>query len=159
MAEMTSAAERALDAQIKAAFGDVPAPPQEDVLHALYASSEDAVDMLVDFRGRHWTELPVVDLFRHRQMIFSLSGIGFRAYLPAYLIASLGDDPRYSSEIREFMMFGFMADPDSELEVAAMRDRLSLLDERQRAAVASVLHYLAARWQMAEAEEILHNWK
>jgi hypothetical protein len=45
-----------------------------------------------------------------------------------------------------------------EHRAAEVRERLSLLDTEQRAAVASLLHYLQTRWEMAEATEILREW-
>jgi hypothetical protein len=39
------------------------------------------------------------------------------------------------------------------------RERWSLLDAGQRAAVASILRYLEARWSMADAAEVLRDWE
>jgi hypothetical protein len=152
-------AEEALRAQIADAFGEVSAAPAEELLSSAYASTDDAYEMMEAFRDQHWTEIPIADLFRHREMLIALSGIGFRAYLPAYLTACLTDSERYGADLRGYMLFGLRPLSESELHVTTSRERLSLLDKAQRAAVASVLRYLESRWKMKEAGEILHAWE
>ena len=44
-----------------------------------------------------------------------------------------------------------------EHRAAEVRERLSLLDASQRAAVASVLRYLETTWQSEEATELLRE--
>jgi hypothetical protein len=158
MGEPTDATEQTLRAQIEAAFARAPAPEPDEMLLDAYAGSDDAQEMADAFRGKHWTELPLAELFRHREMVIALGAAAYRAYLPAYLTASLTDHAHYGPDIREYLLFWLRPLSDDTLDVTTTRERLSLLDEGQRSAVASVLAHLATRWEMEEAGEILRSW-
>jgi hypothetical protein len=151
-------AERAIRAEIVAAFGHVPAARADEMLLDEYARNDDAQELAAAFGGRHWTELSIEELFWHRESVVALGGIGYRAYLPAYLAASLTDDRRHTPDIQEYMLFGLHPLSDSDFDVTTTRKRLSLLDEAQRRAVASVLSYLEDRWH-TEPGEIVRDWK
>ncbi len=159
MAEPTDATERTLRAQIEAAFAAVPAPKPDQMLLDAYAASDDAQEMADAFRGKHWSELTLAELFRHREMVIALGAAAYRAYLPAYLTASLTDHAHYGPDIREYLVFGFRPLSDDDLDVTTTRERLSLLDEAQRSAVARVLAHLTTRWGMEEAGDILRSWR
>src|SRR5690606_17333115 len=79
--EIMTPTKEALEATIEAAFGDVPPPPADQLVQPAYASSEDAYEMRTAFAGKRWTELPIRELFRHREMVVALSGAGYRAYV------------------------------------------------------------------------------
>ncbi len=157
---MRNETEAALRAQILDAYGDVAAPPPEDMLQQVYRDSEDAYEMMAAFRGKHWTELPISVLSHHREIIIALTGVGYRAYLPAYLTACLANDETYGADVRGYMLYGLRPLSTSEVHVATGRERLSLLDVKQRAAIAAVLRYLEETWQMKEAGDVLRagNW-
>lgn len=155
---MTATVE-ALLAQIEAAFGQVEPPAAEEMFLPLYAGSDDMYEMMMAFSGKHWTQVPIHDLFLHRGSLIGLSGIGYRAYLPAYLAASLSRDERYAPDIRGFMLFGLRPLSDDEEHVTTARERLSRLDPAQRAVIASVLRYLETEWWMEEAGEIARDFE
>lgn len=155
---MMNPTEESLVLQIKDAFGHVQPPKAEDMLHPMYGFNLDADEMKMAFLGKHWTELSILDVFRHRESVFMLSPIGYRAYLPAYLTCSLTREERYGPDVRGYLLDGLMAQPGSdEVVVITTRERLSILDEKQRAAVVSVLRYLADEWT-TEAIDVLRQW-
>ena len=120
-----------LRGQIRAAFQDV-APPTGGLLLAEYERSEDATEMAAAFRRTHWSELPFDVLSYHREMLFALSAVGYRAYLPAYLMASLIDDANLVGEVGGHMLDGLALSPtSSETRVATFRVRMSLLSDAQ----------------------------
>jgi dsDNA-binding SOS-regulon protein len=96
-------------------------------------------------------------------MLGTLSAVAYRAYLPAYLEACLADeDPydKYGADLRGYLLATLKQRPyqSGEHREAEARERLSLLDAEQRAAVASILRYLETRWWMKEAGEVLRDW-
>lgn len=84
--------------------------------------------------------------------------MGYRAYLPAYLMACLANDERLGADLRGYTLFGLRPLSTSEVHVSTARERLSRLDPAQRAAVANVLRYLVDRWRRNDAEEVLRDW-
>jgi hypothetical protein len=151
-------AEQALRRRIESAFPPGPPPPAGELLHPAFASSVDAEEMRDCFAGRRWTDLSIEELFWHREMVVTLSAVGYRAYLPAYLTACLADHPRMGADLRGYLLLGLRPLSGGELDVSSTRERLSLLDPAQRAAVAAVLRHLEARWGLDEAGEILREW-
>ena len=151
--------EETLRSQVKAAFGNVPPPKAEEMLQEVYAGGDDAYEMMTAFLGKHWTEITTSVLSYHREIIIALSGIGYRAYLPAYLMACLANDPTYGADIRGYTLYGLRPLSKSEVHVTTARERLSRLDQAQRAAVAGVLRYLVDRWHEKDADEILREWE
>jgi len=113
--------------------------------------------MMIAFRGKHWTSIPISVLSHHREIIIALSGLGYHAYLPAYLMACLANDETYGADMRGYVLYGLRPLSSSEVHVNTARERLSLLDDKQRRAVAKVLRYLEDRWRMAKAGEILRR--
>jgi hypothetical protein len=149
-----------LRAQINEAFSDVGIPGYEELLLAPYKDNEDACEMAAAFRDKFWSNLPLKTLDYNREMLFALSAAGYRAYLPAYLMASLSEDPATVGELGGHMLDGLRAWPtSSEVRIATTRERLSLLDPRQRSVIGHVLQYLATKWDMKRAGEILADWE
>lgn len=74
---------------IEAAFGATEVPLAETVLAERYRDAMDPGELLAAFRGKHWRDLGRRDLFLHRESLSALSTRGFRAYVAAYLLASL----------------------------------------------------------------------
>ena len=153
-----SQAEDALRARIAAAFAGEPAAPGAGMLMDAYAGSDDAIEMARAFAGKHWTELPVADLFYHREMVVALAPAAYRAILPAYLTAALTDDRRLGPDLREYLLFGLAPLSDEQRDVDETRARLSLLEPVQRDAVRAVLHHLADHHGMSQAADVLRAW-
>lgn len=147
-----------LRARIAAAFSGEPAAPRGKMLMDAYAGSDDALDMAEAFAGKHWTELPVEDLFYHREMVVALAPAAYRAILPAYLSAALTDDRRHGPDLREYLLFGLAPLSSDRRDVEETRERLSLLEPVQRDAVRAVLHHLLDQHGMSQAADVLRDW-
>jgi hypothetical protein len=153
----------ALRAQIREAFAHVVAPATIDALLAEpFRGNEDAYEMAAAFVGKPWPAIPIIELFRHRESLFALSPAAYRAYLPAYLEASLAsDDPldKYGADIRAYLLYSLGTDTSSSsTRVATTRARIAALDVLQREAVRAALRFLEERWRMRDAAELLRNW-
>ena len=128
-----------------------------ELLAAPYHTNEDAYELAAALNGKTWRDVPVLDLFRHRQMLFALTPEAYRAYVPAYLTAAVEEaNERYGADIREYLLFsltiGPAASPDRMTTTAA---RLAALDRAQRTAARKVVAYLKAQWGMRDADEAL----
>jgi hypothetical protein len=72
-------------AQIEAAFAETPYPGDENVAaYARYGRS-----IAETLRGKHWSEVELEDLYKHRWEIFLLTPETFRFYLPIFMLAAL----------------------------------------------------------------------
>jgi len=143
---------------IKHAFQGVQ-PPHAigEMLAAPYEASEDALELAAAFHGHAWSDVPIRDLFRHREMLFALSPVAFRAYLPAYLVASLAAESsldEYGADFREYLLDSLAAEPGASADrVATTRARLATLSPVQRDVVVAVVRYLADRWHVRRADD------
>lgn len=147
----------AMVAKIESAFGNEPVPPTDDVLATGYQTSIDAEEMLLAFRGKHWTRLSTESLFYHREMIRALSATGYRAYIAAFMRASL-EDGRYAPDLRSYTVSSFQPLEGSPMRHDESREQLSLLTTGQRATIAEYLRYLAGEHNVEEAARILEDW-
>jgi hypothetical protein len=152
-----------LRAQIHRAFDHVPVPARAEDMCLPRYTGDDAYEMAKAFAGRSWRDIPLQQLFYHRESLATLNAIAYRAYLPAYLEACLAtNDPfdMYGSDLRSYLLSTLKHWPHqkSEHRAAETQERLSLLDADQRAAVAGVLRYLESKWDSFEAGEILREW-
>ena len=126
-------------------------------------TGDDSYAMAAAFLGKRWTDIPIETLFFHRESLGTLAPSAYRAYLPAYLDASLAsDDPldRYGADLRQYLLLTLEHWPHQAGEAPAIqtRERLAVLDPQQRAAVAEVLGYLASHWHSEDAAEVLRDW-
>jgi hypothetical protein len=152
-----------LRAQIHRAFDRVPIPARIEDMRLPRYTGDDSYEMAAAFVGKPWSDIPLKDLFSHREMLGTMSAAAYRAYLPAYLTACLAtEDPydKYGADLRGYLVSTLKHWPHQrgEHRAAEVRERLSLLDAAQRAAVASVLRHLVTRWGMEDAGEILRDW-
>ena len=138
-----------LRAEIEAAFAGTEVPPAEDVLAERYRDAVDPGEMLAVLRGKHWHDLGRRDLFLHRESLSALSARGFRAYVAAYLLASL--------EERRLRPCDTCVQPPS-LSSPRRRERdeerLSALDDGQRAAIGTGSDFVAE----TKRAKILQHW-
>lgn len=152
-----------LRAQIRRAFDGVPVPNRDEDMRLPRYTGDDSYEMAKAFVGRSWRDIPLRELFYHRESLATLNATAYRAYLPAYLEASLAtDDPfdKYGADIRSYLLSTLKHWPHQKgaHRAAETQERLSLLDAEQRAAVAGVLRYLESKWESTEASEILLDW-
>lgn len=161
--QITNPTKDEVRAQIHRAFDAVPIPTRIQDMRLPRYTGDDSYEMVADFAGKHWSTIPIQRLFYHRESLGTLSAAAYRAYLPAYLEACLAsDDPfdRYGADIRGYLLSTLKHWPyqRGEHRAAEARERLSLLDAPQREAVASLLRYLEAKWQLENAIEVLRDW-
>jgi hypothetical protein len=140
MANAEKSGVAALVEQIRQAFEDVEVPPADQILADDFAANDDCYEMAQMLAGKHWTTLVVEDLFYHRESLFALSATGFRAYVPACLVAALTSDARYRSDIHEYLTFALYG--LGRRDTAATQQRLSLLNAEQRTAISALLVHL-----------------
>jgi len=146
------------------AFDNVEIPTRGEQMRLPKYTGDDSYEMVAALVRQKWDAVPIEVLVYQRESLATLSPPGFHAYLPAYLVACLAsDDPfdKHGADIRGYLLFALgswphQSDPDRP---AATRERLSLLDSKQRDVVANVLRYLESRWNMKDAGELLRNWR
>ena len=126
--------------RIHAAFDGVAVPPQHQLLAAHARNNLDALELGAALAGKHWTVVPLGDLFYHRESISQLSAIGSRAYIPAFLIAALAGD-RHSPDIGEYTLFALYPVRDHQHDL--VQNRIAILDQEQRAAIIGWLRHVA----------------
>lgn len=145
------------------AFDSVAVPMEIEGMRLPRYTGEDSYEMVAALVKRKWSQIPVKELFYHRESLVTLSAAGFRAYLPAYLLAAIeSDDPldKYGADIRHYLLASLKHWPHQtdKHRTAETAERLSLLDGRQRAAVAATLELLVSQWESADASELLRDW-
>ena len=141
--------------QIDAAFEAVAAPPSNELLVERYRRSHDPKGLAAAFHGRHWTAVPPTELFRHRGSLCTLTAVGYRAYIGAYMKHSLFDGP-YAADLREYTLFSMRPRSDSTADVAEARARLAKLDTVQRTVIGRFVSHLAEASR--EAQRVLTAW-
>jgi len=150
--------------EIRQAFPNVPAPTSVlEMLLPPYQNSIDATEMAAQFVGRVWHEIPSIELFRHREMLSTMSAAAYRALLPAYLLACVDETPASQRNVGDMWEYTYASlkawQDDGDADGAALAaQRLELLDERQRDAVRSVLRYIAARTARRDVQTLLDEW-
>ena len=143
-----------LRAEIEAAFGAAEVPPAETVLAEPYRDTVDPGELLAAFRGKHWRDLGRRDLFLHRESLSALSARGFRAYVAAYLLASLEGEE--APDFVEYVLFSLHPLSSEARDASETRERLSALDGAQRAAIRSWLGHLEGESTLAA--KIVQHW-
>ena len=149
--------------RIHEAFDSVPIPARAaDMVMAAFVGNEDVEEMAAEFAGKPWQDIPIQRLFYHRESLGLLSATAYRAYLPAYLIASLASDDyrdKYGPDIRGYMLSTMRPRPRRNKNDACLAERHSLLDRDQRKAIEQVLWYLVDVWESEDAAAILGDWQ
>ena len=149
-----------LRSEVHQAFDEVTYPTTvADMLAEPYRGNDDAHEMAVAFLGKPWATIATQELFRHREMLFTLTPAAYVAYLPAYLIACLAtEDPldTYGADLREYLLDTLViAENASQERSATTKARLAALTTAQRTVVADVVRHLVSRWNMPRANEVL----
>ncbi|MDP3276731.1 MAG: hypothetical protein Q8Q09_16145 [Deltaproteobacteria bacterium] len=126
----------ALCVQIERAFDGVPVPDasQRTLFQAEAWDDYRVVDQSRDHKGR-WQDLPVTHLRGCSHALPHLDAHGTRFYLPAIMCWALRDPNARSEWLYESMMYLF--GPPGHGLAEYRRERLSLLNEPQRAAIAA----------------------
>lgn len=123
---------RRVATEIEGAFESQPYPGDDSLLSV--PTNLEASEVLDTFRGKHWKNVSMSELFAHRLSLPLLSEEGYRFYLPAYLIAALLH-PEEVDTLRENVFFS-LAPPESEGPRASLfLERMNRFDARQKAAI------------------------
>lgn len=149
-----------LRSEVHQAFDGVTYPTTvADMLAEPYRGNDDAHEMAVAFLGKPWATIAIQELFRHREMLFTLTPASYVAYLPAYLIACLSiEDPLniYGADLREYLLDTLIiAENASQERSTTTKARLAALTTAQRTVAAEVVKHLMLRWNMPRAKEVL----
>ena len=127
-----------------------------ELLAAPYHTNEDAYELAAALNGKAWRDVPALDLFRHRQMLFALSPEAYRAYVPAYLAAAIEANDKYGADIREYLLFSLTTGPTASRDrTSTTAAHLAALDSAQRAVARKVVAYLKEQWGMRDTDEAL----
>jgi hypothetical protein len=146
-----------LCAEIEAAFGAVEVPLAETILAEPYRNSEDPGHLAAALGGKHWREVSSHDLFFNRESINALSANGYRAYIGAFLLASLEDDNgEESTDIAVYVLYSLHPLSPDARDVSQTRERLSAVDGAQRAAIHTWLRHVQGYLRLAE--KVVQNW-
>jgi hypothetical protein len=89
------------------------------------------------------------DLLIHRESLAALSGVGYRAYVAAFLVAS-AEDTDDAAELVDYVLFS-LAVPDTQPEADEARARLAALGPDQRDAIRGWLDHVCAQFPRAAA--------
>lgn len=149
-----------LRSQIERAFRNVSKPEcLDEALAEPYKRNDDGFELAKLVVEKPWSDLTVLELFRHREALFMLSPLGYRACLPAYLRASTATTDwvdEHGADIRGYLLYRLRPNPgSSDARVSNARAQFEFLTDDQRKAVASTLSYLSTVWNMKDASEIL----
>jgi hypothetical protein len=73
------------------AFGDLPIPPEDEIVYDNSGYHLECNQIRLKFRGRHWRDLPVGVLSGEADSIVFFTPEAFRFYLPAFIRSCLLD--------------------------------------------------------------------
>lgn len=119
-------------ASVHAAFDPEPPPPADELFAPAFREAVDAGELRDVLAGVPWAEVAPRGLFLNREMLAGLSGVAYRGYIAAFMLASLRDDLSYAGDILEYTLL-------------SMRERATLpeLSAAQRAAIAGWIAHVA----------------
>jgi hypothetical protein len=123
-------------AQIEAAFGDAPRPPNDDLLHERCMDDNDIVRL---YPVTHWREMPDELVESEYAALSFLSPDGFRHFIPAYMgftLRHLGSGAAAVDSTIWSLAPVFYADSGIQDFVVS---KLATLTDSQRAAVMAFL--------------------
>lgn len=146
---MTSAALDRLQTQIRAAFADVPRPPDTQFTDA---TSGEEYDEASAFFGKTPSQLEHGHLVAYREVLFWFTPEAFHYFLPAFLLQAVArEDPHalYVDLILQLLM-----DPDD----AFARARWRRLSEPQSVALRAWLQWLLEKEPPASSDHARAQW-
>lgn len=147
---------------IKKAFSSVEYPGDMNLVQNIqYPESHELFE---SFKGKHWREINV-DLAGHWRMNLSrFTDLGFHHYLPAFLLASLAENPFGGEdpfELEMFVVFN-LEPPDDKSNMERFVKRMALFDKAQKSIIYKYLQYFASFADENESDymrEVLNFWK
>lgn len=150
---MSSLIEKAL-ALIEEAFGDVPRPTNEELLHP---DSMDTSDLEPLYAIAHWRDMTDEDVVGTYAAPSFLSAAGFRHFLPAYMCHALRNPDSSAAYVSGTI---WHLDPSLYAPTIAeyARSKFVLFDDAQRQAVVAFLQAMLGSGYREDARKALQEW-
>lgn len=132
--------EEQLRRHIENAFAGVPRPALHRIAYA--PGAWETQELVRDFRGQHWKDIPVERIRQHAAHLPLLSAEALPYYLPAYLLAALTD-----LDVRDFLLSQLSLPDESQPDLRKhFQQQFASLSSAQRNAIQMFL-----RWGRDEA--------
>ena len=137
----------AIIARIEFTFGDVPRPPDDELLHP---DCRDDGDLQELYRVQHWRDLSDEAIEREYSALAFLSPSGFRHFLPAYMrwICVHGDEQPGAAVVGATFMA--LTPQPGELSAFSL-SKFSMLGAEQSSCIAAFLDRVAHHPDAREA--------
>jgi hypothetical protein len=117
--------------EIESAFADVAYPGDDNLVKSL--EYYDNLKVVIDFKGKHWKEISLKNLLKHRFDLPRFTPEAFRFYLPAFLISSLHGEA--GGEIIGHVISSLSQPISERAEKEEFLNILKAFDSKQRAAL------------------------
>lgn len=128
-----NAKKSALIEEIKTAFESVEYPGDMNIIKNIQYPESFA--MLQAFKGKYWQDIDTDLAGDWRMNLSRFTDLGFHYFLPAFLPASLGEDPVEDPyEVEMFVVIN-LEPPDDKSDLERFRNRMSLFDKAQKLAI------------------------
>lgn len=137
---------------IHTAFANTPRPADHEIGHDL---ARDDVDVIGLFRFSHWTEVDHGTLEQEWAAIYSMSPLGFRHFIPAYMAFSLSYAGQGSAAEESTIN---ALTPGQGWISEYRRTQHAALDENEAAAVAVFLETISPRTEVP-TRDALRAWQ
>lgn len=139
----TRISKKVLVKEIENAFANVILDPKDPLVTDL--KHWEADDLIMAFKGKHWRDIPLKDLYINRFAISLLTPSAFLFYLPAFLVKPIL--ARYGSkyhpgEIEEFIFYNLTPPPEeNNCATTKLLDRIKQFTPEQESAVRNYIKY------------------
>ena len=115
----------------------MPYPKNDDIILEGVQDYEETMEFL---GGKHWRDISASDLVFNSEYIAYTEPVGFRFFLPAWLLACIQEDVDTDVLPEEMVWRLTIREPGQSADLK--HARLLMLDSRQRLAVRHVLEYM-----------------
>lgn len=122
--------------EIEKAFSGIDYPGDERLVTNI--EHYEADEIIEDFKGKSWKEIPLKLVYKHRLSIPLFTPEAFRFFLPGLLIAALKAPvgSEYNpGEILEFIFYNLVPVSDEIHETTMLSDRINGFTPQQKASV------------------------
>lgn len=141
-----SMTERKVRDQIESAFAQSQYPGDHKLVH--HEQDWEGAPIKALFRGKHWREVSLDLLLSHTECIWHLTPEAFRFYVPAFLLASLDDDP---DTVYESTLYSLTPPPRGIGSQEEFNDRVQGFDVAQGRAIKAALEFYRSGYDDADA--------
>lgn len=121
--------------EIEDAFSNTSYPGDDNLVYDNTDLYADVADTKTDFLGRHWKELSIDTINRHRDDLPFFTPEAFHFYLPAFLIASISYPIALIDVLPENLISCLVPRDETEGPSAELAAVVDLLTPRQKSVV------------------------